>query len=324
MINGYRLSQLIYVAARLGIADLLAAGPKQTYELAAATDTHPDSLRRILRALASFDVFSEVQEEVFQLTPLAACLQKGAPGSLWAFAVSIGEPWWWRPWGELLHSVQTGEVAFDHIYGEGIFEYLKRGDQASAIFNENMRAMTESEAQGIIAAYDFSHSRIIADIGGGTGALLFTILGSQHESRGILFDDASVIAEAQSRCGDTEVGRRCSFVPGNFFASVSVKADLYLLKDVLHDWDDQHAIAILHNLRKAMTSHSKLLVIERLIAADDRFSISKELDIVMLVFTGGKERTREQYSDLLASAGFTVRRVVDAGMATSIIEASPS
>jgi len=220
MINGYRVSQMIHVAAKLHIADLLAAGPMTIDELAGATRAHSESLRRILRALASFGIFSEDRDGSFRLSQLATHLQQTVPGSQWAFAASIGEPWWWSPWGRLLHSVQTGEVAFNCVYGEGLFEYLRKNDPASAIFNENMRAMTEAEAQGIVAAYDFSQSQVIADIGGGTGALLFAILKSQAEVRGVLFDDLSVVAEAQACFGNLEVCQRCSFVPGSFFHSV--------------------------------------------------------------------------------------------------------
>jgi hypothetical protein len=324
MIDGYRLSQMIYVAARLRIADLLAAGPMTIDQLAGATQAHADSLRRILRALASFAIFSEDRDGSFRLSPLAALLQEGVQGSQWAFAASIGEPWWWSPWGRLLHSVQTGKVAFDCLYGESFFEYLRHNDQASAIFNENMRIMTEAEAQGIVAAYDFSQFQLIADIGGGTGALLFAILKSQLEVRGILFDGASVVADAQARFGNLELGQRFSFVPGSFFLSVPTGADLYLLKDILHDWDDQRAIEILHRVRATIPSHSTLLVIERSIAPDNQPSVSKALDIVMLVLTGGKERTREQYRDLLATAGFTLRRVVEASLGINLMEATPS
>jgi hypothetical protein len=187
-----------------------------------------------------------------------------------------------------------------------------------------MQAMTEAEAHGIVAAYDFSHSQIIADIGGGTGALLFAILKSQPEVRGILFDDAPVVAEAWARFANLEGGQRCSFVPGSFFLSLPTGASLYLLKDILHDWNDRQAIDLLHKLRVAMPSRSKLLVIERLIVPDNQPSASKALDIAMLVLTGGKERTREQYRELLASAGFSLRRIVDANLGISLMEAIPS
>jgi len=324
MINGYRLSQMIHVVAKLHVADLLAAGPMTIDELAGATGAHLESLRRLLRALASFGIFSEDRDGSFRLSPLATHLQEGVPGSQWAFAASIGEPWWWSPWGKLLHSVQTGEAAFNCVHDEGIFEYLRKNEPASAIFNANMRAMTEAEAQVIVAAYDFSQSQLIADIGGGTGALLFAILKSKPRARGILFDDASVVAEAQARFGNLEVGERCSFAPGSFFLSIPTGADTYLLKDILHDWDDQHAIELLRKLRVEMTSGSKLLVIERLIAPDNRPSTSKALDIVMLVLTGGRERAEEQYRDLLASAGFSLRRVADATLGISLMEAIPS
>jgi len=324
MINGYRVSQMIFVASKLHIADLLAVGPMTIEQLAGATRTHSESLQRILRALASFGIFFEDPDGRFRLSPLAIQLQQGVPGSLWAFAVSIGEPWWWSPWGGLLHSVQTGEAAFDCVYGEGLFEYLRKNEPASAIFNAHMRAMTEVEAHGIVAAYDFSESQIIADIGGGTGALLLAILKSQPEVRGILFDDAPVVAEARARFANLEVGQRCSFVPGSFFLSLPTGASLYLLKDVLHDWNDRQAIDLLHKLRMAMASGSKLLIIERLIVPDNQPSASKALDIAMLVLTGGRERTREQYRELLASAGFTLRRIVDASLGISLMEAIPS
>lgn len=324
MIAGYRLSQMIYVAAKLFIADLLATGPKTINELAASTGAQVESLLRLLRALASFGIFHEDEAGRFRLTPLATHLREKTRGSMWALAASIGEPWWWAPWGQLLHSVKTGEVAFDYVFGKGIFQYLTENDQASAIFNENMRAMTEAEAEEIIGTYDFSQSQIIADIGGGTGALLFAILMSQPNARGVLFDKASVLAEAQARCADLQVGAQCSFVSGSFFHSVPIVADLYLLKEILHDWDDQRAVKILNNLRLTMSGGSRLVVIERLIGADNQSSLSKELDIVMLVLTGGRERTKEQYRDLLASAGFKLERVTNTSLGVSLMEAIPS
>lgn len=324
MIDGYRVSQMIYVAAKLRIADLLAAGPMRIDELADVSCTHVESLQRILRALASLGIFSEDDDGSFRLTPLAANLQEGVRGSQRAFAVSIGEPWWWLPWGQLLDTVQTGEVAFNCVYGEGIFEYLRKDESASAVFNENMRAMTGAEAQGVLAAYDFSQSRVVADIGGGTGWLLFAILEAHPEVRGILFDAASVVTAAQALFGNLEVGRRCSFAPGSFFVSIPPGADTYILKDVLHDWSDQHATKLLHELRATIASHSRLLVIERLIAPDNQPSPGKALDIAMLVFTGGKERTMGEYRDLLALAGFNLRRVINASHGISIMEAIPS
>jgi hypothetical protein len=324
MIDGYRLSQMLYVVAKLYIADVLAAGPMTIAELAGATCTHAESLSRLLRALASFGVFSEDPDGRFRLTPLADRLREGVPGSQRAFAVSVGEPWWWVPWGRVLQSVQTGEVAFNSVYGEGIFEYLRRSESASAIFNANMRAMTEAEAQGIVAAYDFSQSRVIADIGGGTGALLFAILKSQREVRGILFDDGAVLTEARDHLDNLEVGGRCTFVPGSFFLSIPAGADTYLLKDILHDWEDQQATNLLCRLRETMSNDSKLLVIERLIAPDNQPSAAKALDVVMLVLTGGKERTREEYRALLAVAGFSLQRVIDASLGISLMEATPT
>jgi hypothetical protein len=324
MINGYRVSQMIHVVAKLHIADLLAAGSMTIDELAATTRAHAESLRRVLRALASLGIFYENPDDSFRLSPLATHLQRAGSDSQWAFAASIGEPWWWRPWGELLHSVQTGKAAFNCVYGEGLFEYLRKNEPASAIFNANMHAMTQAESQGIVAAYDFSDSQLIADIGGGTGTLLFAILKSQPDVRGILFDEASVVAEAQARFGSLEVGQRCSFMAGSFFLSIPTGANTYLLKDILHDWDDQHAVELLRKLRVTMPSWSRLLVFERLIVPDNQPSASKALDVVMLVLTGGKERTREQYRDLLASAGFSVRRVVDATLGISLMECIPS
>jgi hypothetical protein len=323
MIDGYRLSQMIHVAAKLNIADLLAAGPMTIDELAGATEAHSESLRRVLRALASFGIFFEGSDGAFQLTPIATLLRHAVPGSQWAVAASIGEPWWWCPWGRLLHSAKTGQVAFDSMFGEGLFEFLRKNDQAATIFNEHMQAMTEQEAEGIVAAYDFSQSPLIADIGGGTGALLSTILRSHPHVRGVLFDDASVISEAQAHFGNLEIRQRCSFVPGSFFHSVPPGADLYLLKDILHDWDDPAALEILRNIRRTMPSHSSLVLVERLITPNNQPSAAKAIDIVMLVLTGGKQRTVEQYGDLLGLAGFKPQRVIDASLDITLIGAVP-
>lgn len=336
MIDGYRLSQMIYVAAKLQIADCLAAGPMTVDKLAVATGSHASSLHRLMRALASFGIFAEGQDGHFQLTPLATGLQRTVQDSQWAFAISIGEAWGWAAWERLLKSVQTGETAFCCLHGQGLFEYLNSHPASAEVFNENMRAMTQSEAHRIVAAYDFSRSQVIADIGGGTGALISAILESHAGVRAILFDDTAVLPAAHAYLTSLGIAAgiaagvaggiagRCTLVPGSFFQSIPAGADTYLLKDILHDWDDQHAIRLLRNVRAAISAGANLLVIERLITPDNEPSESKALDIVMLVLTGGKERTAEQYAELLTSAGFSLRRIIPAGFGISVMEATPN
>ncbi len=319
----YNLTQMIYVAVKLRIPDILAGGPKSAAEIAVSAGAHPPSLYRLLRALASVGVFQEDRQSRFGLTPLSTLLRSDVPDSLRPFALSYGEPWWWNAWGSLLHSVQTGETAFNYVHGKGLFEYFNQNPGAARIFNANMTSMTDREAQSVVTAFDFSATRVLVDIGGGHGALAAAILQAYPQVHAKIFDLPSVIEGTPIYLDSVGLSARCELIGGNFFESIPAGGDTYTLKDIVHDWDDDRAVAILRNCRAAMSGSAILLIIERLIPPRNEPSIAKLIDINMLVFSGGRERTEAEYRTLLEAAGFKIKNILPADFGINIIEASP-
>ncbi|MGH2398048.1 MAG: methyltransferase [bacterium] len=320
MLRGYQVSQAIYVAAKLGIADLVKDGPKRSAELAEATGTDARSLYRFLRALASRGVFAEDAAGRFGLTPLAELLQTDVPGSMRPVAIMWCQPWQWQTWGSLLYSVQTGETAFRHLYGMSQYEYLAKHPDSNAIFNAAMVALARARHSVVAAAYNFSGMSRVIDVGGGHGALLAAILQTNPSLRGILFDAPHVVADAKAHFEAAEVADRCEIVGGDFFASVPEGGDAYILSSVLMDWDDDRAVAILRNCRRAMVEQGKLLIVEPLIAPGNEASSSKFLDLAMLVVNGGRLRTEPEFRTLLATANFRMMNTISTQAGRSIIE----
>ena len=322
MMTGYWVSQALHVAAKLGIADLLADGPVDCEDLAAATDTHAPSLQRVLRALASVGVFTEVSPGSFALTPLAELLRTETPGSMRALAIMYAEEQY-RAWGELLHSVRTGEMAFDHQFGMGYFEYLAQHPEADRVFNEAMTGWTHQLVGAVVDTYDFSPFKTIVDVGGGYGALLAAILRSNPGARGVLFEQPHVVASAEEQLVAAGVADRCTFVGGDFFAAVPTGGDAYVLSQILHDWDDERCVAILGQCRRVMPDHGKLLVVELVLPEGDEPFLGKWLDLHMLVLLGSRERTAAEYDTLFRAAGFKLARVVPTPPGPSVVEAVP-
>jgi len=324
MLGGYRITQMLYVAAKLGLSDLLAKGPKTAEDLAIATNAHGPSLHRLLRALASTGVFAERPDGTFESTALADRLRSDAPDSQRAFALSYGEPWWWNAFGELLHSVKTGETAFNRVHGMTFFEYLGRHADAAGIFNQNMTAATVGLAEALATAYDFSQVKVLMDVGGGHGALAAAVLRQNPLMRAVIFDQQAVLEGAASVLQEAGILARCDLSPGDFFQAVPPGGDLYILKDIIHDWDDVRAAVILHNVRRAMRADAKLLVIESVIPPGNEPFRGKLVDITMLVFTGGRERTEPEYTRLLHDAGLRLNRAIPLNRAVSVLEALPA
>jgi hypothetical protein len=323
LLRGSLVTQLIHVAAMLGVADLLRAGPKSSHELATAMSVDPQALYRVLRALAGLGIFVETEPRSFSLTPLAEPLRSDVPNSLRGSAVLYGERWWWHACGELLYSVRTGQPAFDHIHGAALFAYLDGTGDAAAVFNEHQTNMTRQDAAAVVAAYEFAQYTKVVDVGGGQGALTAAILKACPGTTAVLFDRPAVIAGAQAMLRAQGVADRCTTVGGNFFESVPEGGDAYLLKDIVHDWDDTRANAVLRNCRTAMSGASRLLVVEKVIPAGNEPFAGKLTDITMLLVAGGRERTAEEYRALLAEAGFAVTRIVPTRTPASVIEAVP-
>jgi hypothetical protein len=323
MTNGYQVSQAIHVVATLGIADLLKDGPRSVDELAKATGTHATALYRILRALASIGVFAEQSDCRFDLTPLAEHLRTDVPGSLHSWAMLIGRPYQFTTWGHLLHSVRTGEPAFPKVYGMTAWEYRATHPEESAIFDAAMTGLSLAEAEAVVRSYDFSGIGVLVDVGGGKGALLAAILAANPALRGILFDQSHVVADAKDLLERAGVADRCEVVGGSFFEAVPGEADAYLLKSIIHDWDDASAIEILHKCRVAMADTGRLLLVERGIRPRNEPDPTKFIDLMMLVMLGGQERTADEYEKLYTEAGFRLTNIIRTGSLLDIIEGVP-
>lgn len=322
MITGYWVSQMIHVAAKLGIADRLADVPRPAEELARVTGTDARSLYRLLRALASVGIFSEDGEGRFHLTPLAECLREGVPGSQHAMAVMMGEEHY-RCWGDLLESVRTGRTAFDRLYGQPIFAYLGEQPEQARIFDAAMTAIHGRETQATLDAFDFSGIGVLADVGGGNGTNLIGILGRYLGMKGILFDLPHVVERAGATVEAAGLADRCEVVGGDFFDAVPSGADAYFLRHIVHDWDDERAGAILNAIRRAMPAGSRLLVVEYVLPPGDAPSFGKLLDLTMLLLPGGVERTEQEFRRLYELAGFRLTRVVPTDGDLSVVEGVP-
>ena len=322
MIHGLRWSQMLAVAAKLGIADELSNGPKSVQELAQATKTHQDSLYRVLRTLSSRGVFFEESGKRFRLTPAAALLRSGVPGSLRVTAQVMAEDWYWKSWGALEHTIATGETAFDHVYGMNTWDWFAMNPAAGALFNKFQTEGTLASTRGVMGKFDFTPFKVIADIGGGEGQLLAAILGTNLGARGILLDLPHVIAAAQKNLGAGLRGR-IELVPGDFFRNVPQGGDLYVLKHIVHDWNDVDAEKILRACRRAMPNDGLLLVIDQVICSPNEACESKMSDVAMMVRNGGRNRTEQEYRQLLDRAGLSLRSVsyTDAGL--GILEVVP-
>lgn len=323
MITGYWVSQMVHVAARLRLADLLAEGPLGADELAHATGTHAGTLYRLLRALAGVGVFSESVEGRFGLTSLGECLRSDVQGSQWAMAVMMGDEHY-RCWGELLESVHTGETAFDRLYGQPIFEYLGERPEQARVFDAAMTAIHGRETQATLDAYDFSGVGVLADVGGGNGTNLIGILGRHTPMRGMLFDLPHVVERARPNIEVAGLADRCELVEGDFFGSIPGGADAYFLRHIIHDWDDEQAGRILGNIRRTMGDGARLLVVEHVLPPGDEPSFGKLLDLNMLLLPGGVERTEAEFRRLYEAAGFRLTRIVPTEGDLSVIEGEPA
>jgi tRNA A58 N-methylase Trm61 len=323
LIMGFRTTQLLYVAARLGIADKLADGPHDACTLASAVGAHPRALYRLMRALASVGLFTETADRRFELTPLGQTLRRDAPGSLRDVALIYGDEWVWSAYGSLSHSVMTGRPAFEHVHGQTFYHYLRNRPDAAATFDRAMTAFSDQEAAAILEAYDFSGASTLVDIGAGQGALMAAILRAYPDARAILFDQTAVVEHALQVAAAAGVTARVTIAPGDFFERVPAGGDLYLLKSVLHNWEDPEAIDILRNCRDVMSHGSRLLIVERVVPDSNASSEAKLFDINMLVVSGGLERTATEYENVLAAAGFELSRVIATQAAVSILESVP-
>jgi ubiquinone/menaquinone biosynthesis C-methylase UbiE len=320
LISGFWVSRCIYVAAKLGVPDLLNDRARSADELAAATDAHAPSLFRVLRALAAVDVLTQTADGRFGNTPLSETLRSDVPGSLRAFAMTeLGEEHY-PAWGELMHSVRTGAIAFDKAFGEPVWEFFAKHEENAKIFNDAMSGMTAQAEQALHAAYSFDGINTIIDVGGGHGGLITSILKRNPNMRGILFDSPQVVEGAKSKIADSGVGDRCDLIGGDFFQSVPEGADAVIMKWIIHDWNDEQSIAIMKNCHRALPENGTLILVEAVVPPGDEMHFAKFIDLNMLVMTGGRERTEEEFRRLYEAAGFRLTRVVPTESPFSVIE----
>lgn len=321
LIHGFRVSQAIYVIVALKIPDLLGDRLLTCRELAEHTETQPRALYRVLRALAAAGLLREDEGETFSLTPGGRYLRSDVEGSRDAWVRNALRPPIWQAWGHLVRSVRSGKPAFGHIHGEDIWEFRAHSPEDSAIFDLAMREGSQRVAAGLSARYDFARFRHIVDVGGGDGTLLASLLAGCAATVGTLFDQPHVVHNAADVLRQSGVRGRCDIVAGSFFDAVPSGGDAYLLKFILHDWDDDRCVCILANCRRAMAEQSRLLIIERLLAPPNEGLEGKLSDLSMMVSVGGQERSCEEFAALVDRAGLTLRNVIALPGRLALLEA---
>ena len=320
LVNGYQVSRAIQVAAVLGIADRLSEEPRSAAELAVQVGADSDALYRLLRALSSVDVLQEEPDHRFRLTELGECLRSDAPEPNADWAIFVGQPYHWQAWGDLLHSIETGENAFRHVHGTDPWTFRSQRPELSSAFDRAMAANARQTSSSLLSGFDFSRFDAIVDVGGGNGALLAAILQSHSQSRGIVFDQPHVVAHAGQVLDLAGVAERCEIVGGSFFESVPAGGSAYLLKSIIHDWEDDEAKAILATCRRAMDGGAALLVIERDLGNPNSDPDAKFSDLNMLVNPGGRERSEAEYRVLLEAAGFRFIGFTPTGSGIGVFE----
>ena len=317
-------SQVLYQAADLGIVDHLTSGALSVSELASRIGTHAGALARVLQALVAFGILTREGEERYGLTPAGQLLRTDTAGSLRSTVRFIAGPWAWRAFEHLGHSIRTSEPSFDHVWGMSNFEYWERNPDVSKIHDEAMTGLTATETARVLGAYDFAPFRKIVDVGGGNGALLAAILGRQPKTVGVLSDLPHVISLASGVVQEAGVADRCEMVGSDFFQAVPPGGDAYILKHILHNWDDERACTILKRCHVVVAPSARLLIIDRVRAEQPRpeDSLGYVVALTMLALTpGGRERTLREFRNLLESAGFELVRVIEAGGISDILEA---
>ncbi len=314
------VTQCLGVVAELGIADLLKDGGRSVGELASESGVHERSLYRVMRTLAASGVFTESSRNGFELTPLSEPLLSDSPNTLRDFAMFAGNRVHNDAYADLMHSVRTGETAFKYVHGAEVFDYFKTDPEFFSIFNNAMTSNSRREAPGIASAYDFSQFQTLVDVGGGLGLLLSEVMKTAPKLRGTLFDLPEVVAKAKATFDAAGVVDRVTIEGGSFFDSIPVRADAYMMKYLLHDWDDARARTILENCVQSMNPGGKVLVIDYVIPESNEPHIGKLLDIEMLIMAGGNERTRTQFEDLFSTVGLKLTQIVPTATPLCMVE----
>ena len=318
MFGGSWITQGIWVAAELGLADMLVHGPRTAEELAEQTHTHSDALYRVLRALASVGIFAQDDHNRFSLTPLADLLRSDVVGSQRSLAIMMGAEFH-EAWGELLHSVRTGEPGFHKRFGMPFFQYMTAHPERHSMYDAAMTGVHGPETEPMLDAYDFSKFGTLVDVGGGNGLVLAAILNRHPSIQGILFDLPEVVDRARPIISGSGLSGRCQIRGGDFFSSVPAGADAYVMRHIIHDWEDREAIAILRNCGEAMNSGGRILIVETVLPTGNEPCFGKWLDLMMLL-VGGRERTVEEYERLFSASGLRLNRIVSTASEVSILE----
>jgi len=320
-VTSFWIGKAIGVAAELNIADILKEGPKQIKELAQITQCHEQALYRLMRTLSSHGLFKEDKNQVFSLTKLGNCMIENGNKSVKYFVLHQNSEHNWRQYGEMLHCVKTGEHATKKLYNMEPFEYIEKNPDTNNVFNKSMTYTSEMSSMFMVSNYDFSKFKTIVDVGGGQGFLLSCILYKNPNLTGTLFDLPHVVKSANQNLDRFDVSSRCNIQSGSFFNTIPENADAYILKNIIHDWDDEKSIQILQNIHKVMNKNSKLICIESIISEDNKPSFGKNLDLEMLVGTnGGKERTLLEYKILYEKAGFILNKIIETPTPFNFIE----
>ena len=320
---GAALSRAIASIAELGVADLIETGKPQPVEyLAKASKTHEASLYRILRFMASHGLFKETGDRQFDHTPLSEALRSDVPGSYRAGAQLYHTLF--AGWDGLHHSVQTGEPGFNKVFGTPIFDYIQAHPELGPVFDAGMTSLNCYETAGMLDAYDFSGINVLADIGGGNGSLLSALLAHYPDMKGILFDLGHVIGRAKERLKAAGVAERCTVIEGSFFETIPAGADAYHFRHIIHDWTDAQCKQILDHCRDVIPASGKLLISDCVVPAGNEPCMSKNMDITMLAFPGGQERTEAEFRSLLKASRFELASITPTGTMIHVVEARPA
>lgn len=322
---GYIPAALIGVMIELGVPEIIGDGEKPIREIAAAAKANEDALYRMMRTLASFGVFTEISGRRFVLTSAGNCLRGDVPGSLRGYVRWITNGIIFRSYAAALQTAKTGEPALEKVAGEPLFEHLQKNPELSRTFNDGMTSFSQLVSKGVLEAYDFSGVKVLADLAGGEGALLSSIVQKYPEMRGLLLEQAHLVEGARKRFAQLGLAERCSAAPVDFFKSVPRGADAYMMKSIIHDWDDARAGVILKHCREALrdVEGGRLILVEGVVPPGNEPHMVKLADIQMLILAGGRERTREEFQALLEHSGFRLTRVVSTETFMSVIEARP-
>jgi hypothetical protein len=323
--TGYMISAALHVATRLDIAEQLEAGPSHVRALAARAGVREDGLYRVMRALASVGIFAEQEPRTFALTPAAALMRKG-PGQLGDGIDFICDTLHLQAYGEMLHTVRTGVPSGEKVVGMPLFDYLARHPEYSSSFNNAMTAFSASVMPAVLQVYDFTGIDVLVDVAGGHGHVLTSVLRAYPAMTGVLFDLEHVIAGAAPLIEAAGVTARCRTASGDFFSAVPAGGDAYIMKHIIHDWEDDKAVAILSNIRTALgrTAGGRVILLEAVVPAGNEPGLSKLIDLEMMLMPGGRERTADEFSALFSRAGLRLSRIVPTESMLSVVEARPA